>query len=149
MGTFNVLGAWAGLIGGFTGLLGFGLQVWFHYATGPKVKVKVSWAIDLNLDSSAINVSAVNTGRMQALVESASVAFSTESHSPFAFYPAGSIVGPTLPLVLEPQSAANWLVSKEMTLNAIKNQHAKRTFRIQIRLATGKVICSKWVEINH
>ncbi|MFZ9841117.1 MAG: hypothetical protein ACO3H7_04535 [Candidatus Nanopelagicaceae bacterium] len=41
------IGAITGLVGGITGLLGFGFQVWFHLASGPRIKLSTLWALNL------------------------------------------------------------------------------------------------------
>jgi hypothetical protein len=82
MSSFEWVGAIAGLVGGLTGLIGFGLQVWFHFATGPRVKVSTFWATNVSSGRQLFNFTIINSGRMTANIESISIEYSNTDHLP-------------------------------------------------------------------
>ena len=144
---FEFIGAIAGLVGGITGLVGFGFQVWFHFATGPRVKVNLMWAANMKNGTQLLNIVIVNSGRLAAKVESVSVEYSNTQHSPLKFFPDGTISGPQLPVAVESQSSVNWLIELETIKNAVQKIEADPVVRVRICLATGKIMRSKEIRL--
>jgi hypothetical protein len=147
MSSFAWVGAIAGLIGGLTGLIGFGLQVWFHFATGPRVKVSTFWATNVTSGRQLFNFTIINSGRMTANIESISIEYSNTDHSPLNFFPNGAVSGPAYPLPVESQSSANWLVDLESLKKAVSQIDEESKIRVRIVLETGKIVHSKEVNL--
>ncbi len=141
------IGAITGLLGGITGLLGFGFQVWFYLATGPRVKLSVLWALQLNNEQECLDIEVINSGRMTAIIQSISIVYSTTDHSPLAFFPMGAVTGPSFPHPIESHSAANWLVTQSSLKSAISSINATQSFKVKLTLATSKVIETDWVDL--
>ena len=147
MSNFELVGAIAGLVGGLTGLIGFGFQVWFHFATGPRVRVSTFWAANVTTGRQLFNFTIVNSGRMTANIESISIEYSNTDHSPLNFFPTGAVSGPPYPLPVESQSSANWLVDLESLKNAVSQIDVESKIRARIVLQTGKILHSKKVKL--
>lgn len=147
MSNFELVGAIAGLVGGLTGLIGFGFQVWFHFATGPRVSVSTFWAANVTTGRQLFNFTIVNSGRMTANIESISIEYSNTDHSPLNFFPTGAVSGPPYPLPVESQSSANWLVDLESLKNAVSQIDVESKIRVRIVLQTGKILHSKKVKL--
>lgn len=147
MSGFEWVGAIAGLIGGLTGLIGFGLQVWFHFATGPRVKVSTFWAANATTGRQLFNFAIVNSGRMTANVESISIEYSNTDHSPLNYFPNDAVYGPNYPLPVESQSSANWLIDLESLKKAVSQIDVESNIRVRIVLQTGKILYSKLVNL--
>jgi hypothetical protein len=147
MSSFEWIGAIAGLIGGLTGLLGFGLQVWFHFATGPRVSVSTFWAANVTTGQQLFNFTIVNSGRITANVESISIEYSNTDHSPLNYFPNGAVSGPAYPLPVDSQSSANWLIDLESLQNAVSQIRVEPKIRVRIVLQTGKIVHSKEVNL--
>jgi hypothetical protein len=147
MSSFEWVGAMTGLVGGLTGLMGFGLQVWFHFSTGPRVKVSTLWAANVTTGKQLLNVAIVNSGRMTAKVESISIEYSNTDHSPLKFFPDGAVSGPAYPLPVESQSSANWLLDLESLRKAVSQIKVESLVRVRIVLETGKIVHSKRVKL--
>ncbi len=141
------IGAITGLVGGITGLLGFGFQVWFHLASGPRIKLSTLWALNLQKGEESLNIEVVNKGRMSAKIQSISIQYSTSDHSPLSFFPIGDITGPGFPSSIESHSAANWLVTLSSLNAAIASNNATKKVRTRVTLETGKVLESKWITL--
>jgi len=141
------IGAIAGLLGGVTGLLGFGFQFWFYLVTGPRVKVTVMWALHLQYEQECLNIEIVNRGRMTTKIQSISIIYSTTDHSPLAFFPMGAVIGQSFPHPIESHSAANWLVTLSSLRSAISSINATESIRVKLTLETGRVIESGWVNL--
>ena len=148
MSNFELVGAIAGLVGGLTGLIGFGFQVWFHFATGPRVRVSTFWAANVTTGRQLFNFTIVNSGRMTANIESISIEYSNTDHSPLNFFPTGAVSGPPYPLPVESQSSANWLVDLESLKNAVSQIDVETKIRVRIVLQTGKLVRSKKVNLT-
>jgi hypothetical protein len=147
MSRFEMLGAIAGLVGGLTGLIGFGLQVWFHFATGPRVKVSTFWAANVTTGRQLFNLTVVNSGRMNANVESISIQYSNSDHSPLKYFPDGAVSGPAYPLPVDSQSSANWLIDLESLHKAVSQLQVQSKIRVRVVLQTGKIVHSKRVKL--
>jgi hypothetical protein len=147
MSNFELVGAIAGLVGGLTGLIGFGFQVWFHFATGPRVRVSTFWAANVTTGRQLFNFTIVNSGRMTANIESISIEYSNTDHSPLNFFPTGAVSGPPYPLPVESQSSAYWLVDLESLKNAVSQIDVESKIRVRIVLQTGKILHSKKVKL--
>lgn len=147
MSSFEWVGAIAGLVGGLTGLIGFGLQVWFHFATGPRVKVSTFWAANVTTGRQLFNFTIVNCGRMTANIESISIEYSNTDHSPLNYFPNGAVSGPPYPLPIESQSSANWLIDLESLKKAVSQIDAESKIRVRIVMQTGKILHSKEVSL--
>lgn len=147
MSSFEWVGAIAGLVGGLTGLIGFGLQVWFHFATGPRVTVSTFWAANVTTRRQLFNFTIVNSGRMKANIESISIEYSNTDHSPLNYFPTGAVSGPPYPLPVESQSSANWLIDLESLKKAVSQIGVESKIRVRIVLQTGKIVHSKKVNL--
>ena len=147
MSSFEWVGAIAGLVGGLTGLIGFGLQVWFHFATGPRVKVSTFWATNVSSGRQLFNFTIINSGRMTANIESISIEYSNTDHSPLNFFANRAVSGPAYPLSVESQSSANWLVDLESLKKAVSQIDVESKIRVRIVLETGKIVHSKEVNL--
>jgi hypothetical protein len=147
MSSFELVGAIAGLIGGLTGLIGFGFQVWFHFATGPRVKVLTFWAANVTTGRQLFNLTIVNSGRMTSNIESISIEYSNTDHSPLSYFPTGSVSGPPYPLTVESQSSANWVIDLESLKNAVLQIDVESKIRVRVVLQTGKIVHSKKVNL--
>lgn len=148
MSSFERVGAITGLVGGLTGLIGFGLQVWFHFATGPRVKVSTFWAANVTTGRQLFNFTIVNRGRMTANVESISIEYSNTDHSPLNCFPYGAVSGPLYPLPVESQSSANWLIDLESLKTAVSQIDVESKIRVRIVLQTGTIVYSKKVSLS-
>jgi len=147
MSSFVWVGAIAGLVGGITGLIGFGLQVWFHFATGPRVNIATYWATNVTSGRPLFNFTIINRGRMTAKIESISIEYSNTEHSPLNFFPNGAVSGPAYPLPVESQSSANWLVDLESLKKAVSQIDVESKIRVRVVLETGKIVHSKEVSL--
>lgn len=147
MSSFEWVGAITGLVGGLTGLIGFGFQVWFHFATGPRVKVSTFWAANLTTGRPLFNFTIVNSGRMTANIESISIEYSNTDHSPLNYFPNGAVSGPPYPLPIESQSSANWLIDLDSLKKAVSQIDAESKIRVRIVMQTGKILHSKEVSL--
>lgn len=147
MSSFEWIGATAGLVGGLTGLIGFGFQVWFHFATGPRVKVSTFWAANVITGRQLFNFTIVNSGRISANVESISIEYPNADHSPLNYFPDGAVSGPTYPLPVDSQSSANWLIDLESLQNAVSQINVEPKIRVRVLLQTGKIVRSKEVTL--
>ena len=147
MDTFAWIGAIAGLVGGITGLLGFGFQVWFYFATGPKIALSGYWAFNLQKTQECLNIEVVNKGRMTARLQTISILYSTTQHTPLALFPDGDILGPTFPHSIESHSSGNWLIPLDSLRAAVVHLDAIQSIKIRVVLATGNSIESKWIDL--
>ena len=147
LSTLELLGAYSGLVGGLTGLAGFGFQVWFHTSTGPRVKVRLEWAINLADERRSANPIVINSGRLATTIESVSVEYSNRNHSPLSLFYPGTVQGKQLPMRLESHAAISWLLDLEAVQEAVKNLQVQNKIRIKVVTETGKEVRSKWVAV--
>jgi hypothetical protein len=148
MNSFQVIGAWTGLIGGFSGFIALMFQSRQLYLGYPRIKNQISWAINPSTEKEYFSVEIINKSGKSVQLNNLSILFTNSNHSPFSLYPDNEKIGRNFPVVLDSFASENWLVSKEATISAIKQQNANLKITAQVNLATGKKIKSNTLQIK-
>ena len=144
----NLFAALVGLIGGFSGFIALFLQGWSTYVDAPRLKVKITRALNPSAPKTYYSIEVINTGGKPITLNNLGVRFENTMHSPFAMFPVEERVGNNFPFRLDSHSSQSWLVSEESTKLAIKELNVTPRIHAYVRLSTGKEINSEKITID-
>ena len=142
------LAIWVGLIGGFSGFAALFLQGWSTYISTPRVRMKLTFAINPSDGKKFYSIEVLNRGGKPITLNNLGIRFNNKMHSSFALYPLQERMGDVFPVRLDSHSSKTWLFSEDATKSAIRELNVEPEFRAYLQLATGKEKISKKLTVN-
>lgn len=128
MDDFQRLGAWAGFIGAFTGVIALTFQILVYIFSIPRLKVELAYAVNL-VGVRFVCLSVRNLGGSSAQIQSAGIEYTNKNHSPLSMFPPNSVSGPTLPTRIEPRSEITWTFLESDLANGAESQTLPLKFK--------------------
>lgn len=146
---FELVGAWAGLLGGLSGTLALYLQLRTFLVTKPRVRTSIGFAYSAQTGEEFLEIQVTNSGLAPISINAVSVAYADSSHTPLSMFDRNLTLGPSLNHRLEGHSSVSWTVPISGVKSKIVESKLPPIVRGKIVLGTNKVLYSKNLTVQN
>ena len=146
--TFELVGAWAGLLGGLGGSFAMFLQLRTFHVSRPRLSTNLSFAYSTHSGEEYLEISVVNAGLAPISINAVSVAYADRTHSPLSMFDPILSHGPDLTYRLEGHSSVSWTVPLSGVKARIVESGLPPLVRGKIVLPTNKILYSRNLSIQ-
>ena len=146
--SLEIIGALAGLIGGFLGAVALIFQIWQFIISSYRLRIELSESFILDNGKLMIGLQIRNVGRLPIMIEETYFVLEDDTRAAISAFFPGTVFGPTFPLTIEMHSSRTWQIERSQLAIAMAEKKCGNQFFAIAQTSTGKNKKSKPRRLN-